>query len=84
MPVEGFWADIQVNGQHLWLFSERNALEAQGSVYDVTAKQWIVPSEPVDDIEAGKERAIEYARIYLKHSANLELPPLVWKDARSL
>ncbi len=84
MLDEGVWAEIRANGQHLRLFSERNALEARVSIYDVAAKKWIVPSEPVDDIEDGKERAIEYARIYLKRVADLELPSLVWKDARSV
>jgi hypothetical protein len=31
---------------------------------------WIAPSELVDDIEQGKERAEEYAGAYLKHAAN--------------
>jgi hypothetical protein len=54
----------------------------QVSVYDANAKKWIVPSEPVEDIEQGKEKAAEYAKTYLKR-ANLEIPPLVWKKARS-
>ena len=48
----------------------------------MNTKTWILPSEPVDDIEDGKEKAESYARAYLK-SFRLELPPIVWKDARS-
>jgi hypothetical protein len=55
----------------------------QTSVYDVNAKKWIAPSEPVEDIEEGKEKATEYAKVYLQR-ANLPLPPLVWKKARSV
>jgi hypothetical protein len=52
-------------------------------VFDVNAKKWIAPSEAVDDIEEGKEKATEYAKLYLQR-ANIELPPLVWKKARSV
>jgi hypothetical protein len=52
------------------------------SVFNVNTKTWIVPSEPVDDIEDGKEKAEAYATAYLK-AARLEVPPIVWKDARS-
>jgi hypothetical protein len=83
MLAEGVWAEVIVNGQHLRLFSEHNAQGVQTSVYNVITKTWIAPSEPVDDIEQGKERAAEYARAYLKHAANVDLPPLDWKRARS-
>jgi hypothetical protein len=53
------------------------------SVYNVNTKSWIAPSESVDDIEHGKQRAEECARVYLKHAADLELPPLRWKGSRS-
>ena len=43
-------------------------------------KSWIAPSEPVQDIEQGKERAEEHAKEYLKHYTNTELPPLNWKS----
>jgi hypothetical protein len=46
-------------------------------------KNWIAPSEPVEDIEQGKERSAEYARAYLKHAANSVLPPLEWKNSRA-
>jgi hypothetical protein len=52
-------------------------------VYNVTTKRWIAPSEPVDDIEQGKEKAAEHASAYLKHGAHSELPPLNWKNSRS-
>jgi hypothetical protein len=77
------WDEIKVGAEYLRLFSEHNAQGVQASVYNVNTKSWIAPSEPVDDIEQGKEKAEEYARAYLKHAANSELPPLTWKDSRA-
>jgi hypothetical protein len=51
MLIEGVWAEVIVSGEHLRLFSEHNALGVQTSVYNVTTKSWIAPSESVDDIE---------------------------------
>ena len=82
MLAEGVWAEVIVNGEHLRLFSEHNAQGIQTSVYNVITKTWIAPSEPVDDIEQGKDRAAEYARAYL-HVENTELPSLEWRRARS-
>jgi hypothetical protein len=45
---------------------------------------WIAPSETVDDIEQGKDRAAAHALAYLRRVANLELPPLIWKTSRSV
>jgi hypothetical protein len=88
MLDKGFWADVEVAGEHLRLFSEHSAQGIQFSIYDVNSKRWIVPSETVDDIEQGKEKAAEYARSYLKYFGHSErqseLPPLNWKKARSL
>ena len=81
--TDGVWAEVKVGGEHLRLFSEDNAQGVQASVYNVTANAWIAPSEPVEDIEQGKDRAAEHARAYLKRAANLELPTLHWKKARS-
>ena len=75
MLAEGVWAEVKVGGEHLRLFSEHNALGVQASVYNVSPKNWIAPSESVDDIEQGKERAEAYAKAYLK-KVNLELPPI--------
>jgi hypothetical protein len=83
MLDQGFWAEVKVGGEHLRLFSEQNALGIQASVYNVNTKSWIAPSEPVDDIEEGKERAAAYAEAHLKQSGNVELPSLVWKKSRS-
>jgi hypothetical protein len=83
MLDDGVWAEIKVGDEHLRLFSEHNAQGVQTSVYNVRTKQWIAPSESVDDIEDGKERAVQYAREYLRCAADMELPPLHWKDARS-
>ena len=52
-------------------------------MYNVTTKSWLAPSEPVEDIEQGKERAAERARAYLKRAAHSELPPVTWKESRS-
>jgi hypothetical protein len=83
MLTEGVWADVKVGAEHLRLFSEHNAQGVQASVYNVKTESWIAPSEPVDDIEQGKERAAEHARTYLKHASNSEVPPLTWKNSRS-
>ena len=83
MLDEGVWADIQLGAEHLRLFSEHNAQGVQASVYNVNAKQWIAPSERVDDIEQGKERAEVYAKAYLRHTTNADLPTLKWKKSRS-
>jgi hypothetical protein len=83
MLAEGVWAEVKVDGEHLRLFSEHNAQGVQVSVFNVKANSWITPSEAVDDIEEGKEKAAEYARAYLKQAADLELPALNWKKARS-
>jgi len=83
MLTHGVWAEIKVGNEHLRLFSEHNAQGVQASVYNVTTKSWIAPSEAVDDIEQGKERAVAHARAYLKVAADADLPPLAWKQSRS-
>jgi len=83
MLIEGVWAEIKVSGEHLRLFAEHNAQGVQVSVYNVNAKTWIAPSEAVEDIDQGKEKAEEYARAYLRTAADLELPALIWKKSRS-
>jgi|ERR1035441_8381563 hypothetical protein len=83
MLTEGAWAEVKVGTEHLRLFSEHNAQGVQASVYNVNTRSWIAPSEPVEDIEQGKEKAAKYARAHLKHAANSELPPLQWKNSRS-
>jgi hypothetical protein len=84
MLDQGVWAEVKVGGEHLRLFSEQSALGVQASVYNVNAKNWIAPSEAVDDIEEGKDRAIAHARAYLRRVANLELPQLNWKKSCSV
>ena len=83
MLTGGVWAEVEVKGEHLRLFSEDNAQGVQVSVYNVNTKTWIAPSEPVEDIEQGKDRAAAYAKAYLQRAAGLELPPLRWKESRS-
>jgi hypothetical protein len=84
MLDHGVWAEVKVGEEHLRLFSESSGLGVQASVYNVNAKNWIAPSEPVDDIEQGKDRAAGHAMAYLRRVANLELPPLIWKKSRSV
>jgi len=84
MLDQGVWAEVKVGNEHLRLFSEHNAIGVQASVYNVKAKNWIAPSEPVDDIEQGKDRAAAHARAYLRNAGNLELPSLDWKKSRSV
>jgi uncharacterized Fe-S cluster protein YjdI len=83
MLTEGVWAEVIVGNERLRLFSEHSAQGVQASVYNVNTKNWIAPSQAVEDIEDGKERAAECAQAYLKQAANLELPPLNWKKSRS-
>ena len=83
MLIDGVWAEVEVGGEHLRLFSEHNALGIQASVFNVKTRTWIAPSESVDDVEQGKERAADYASAYLKRVLNLELPSLQWKESRS-
>jgi len=83
MLDQGVWAEIKVAGEHLRLFSEQSALGVNASVYNVSAKIWIAPSEAVDDIEQGKDRAAAHATAYLRRVVDSELPSLNWKKSRS-
>jgi hypothetical protein len=83
MLERGVYAEVVVGNEHLRLFSEVSPLGVQASVYNVSAKNWIAPSEPVDDIEQGKDRAAAHAWAYLRRTANAELPVLTWKASRS-
>ena len=83
MLDHGVWADVKVGNEHLRLFAEHNAQGVQASVYNVISKTWIAPSESVDDIEQGKERAAAHAQEYLRRVAGLELPSLRWNASRS-
>jgi hypothetical protein len=65
-----------VGGEHLELFLEQNAQGVQISVYHVRTKKWIASSQAVNDIEEGEEKAALYAKAYLKHAANVDLPRL--------
>jgi hypothetical protein len=84
MLDQGVWAEVKVGGEHLRLFSENSALGVQASVYNLNAKNWVAPSEGVDDIEQGKDRSAAHAMAYLRRVANLELPPLIWKKSHSV
>jgi uncharacterized Fe-S cluster protein YjdI len=84
MLDQGVWAEIIVGNEHLRLFSEHSAQGVQASVFNVNAKVWIAPSEDVDDIEQGKDRATAHALAYLRRVSNSDLPPLNWKKSRSV
>ena len=83
MLDQGVWAEVKVGGEHLRLFSEQSPLGVEASVYNVIAKNWVAPSEAVDDIEQGKDRAAAHAREYLYSAGHLDLPLLAWKKSRS-
>jgi len=82
MLDQGVWAEVKVGAEHLRLFSESNAQGLQASVYNAATKTWVSPSEAVDSIEEGKNRAEAHARSYLERRG-FELPRLEWKTARS-
>jgi len=84
MLEQGFWAEVIVGNEHLRLFSEETPLGVQASVYNVHEKTWIAPSEPVENVDQGKDRAEAYAAAYLRRVANCELPRLNWKKSRSM
>jgi hypothetical protein len=84
MLAEGLWADVKVGGEHIHLFAEHNALGVQASIYNVKAKNWIAPSEFVNDLQQAKSKVVALAAAYLKQTVNLDLPPLEWKQARSV
>jgi hypothetical protein len=54
MLEHSYCAEIIIGKEHLRLFSEDGPLGVQASVYNVAAKNWVSPSEPVRDIEEGK------------------------------
>ena len=83
MLDEGVWADVRAGDEHLRLFSEHSAQGVQMSVFNAISKTWIAPSETVDSVEQGKEKAEACARGYLK-TLNLEMSSPVWKKARSV
>jgi hypothetical protein len=84
MLEEGVWAEVIVGRERLRLFSEQTPSGVQASVYNVNEKTWIAPSESVEDIDQGKDRAERYAAAYLRRVADSELPPLNWKKSRSV
>ena len=84
MLTHGYCAEIIIGKEHLRLFSEDSPLGVQASVYNVAAKNWVLPSESVTDIEEGKDRAAAHAAAYLRRVLNVELPDLVWRQARTV
>ena len=84
MLEQGVWAEVIVGDEHLRLYSEQTPSGVQSSVYNVRNRSWHAPSEAVDDIEQGKDRAERYAAAYLRRVAGSEVPPLNWKKSRSV
>jgi hypothetical protein len=84
MLEQGVWAEVVVGEQKLRLFAEETPMGVYTSVYNVNEKTWIAPSELVEDIDQGKDRAEAYAAEYLRRYANVELPQLNWKRARAV
>ena len=84
MLEQGVWAEVIVGDEHLRLYSEQTPSGVQSSVYNVKERTWLAPSELVDDIDQGKERAEGYATAYLRRVAGSDLPSLTWKKSRTV
>ena len=84
MLEEGFWAEIQIGGEHLRLFAEESPQGFQASVFNMKTKTWLMPSEPASSVENGKQHAETFASQYLKQVTGEEFPRLDWKKARSV
>lgn len=84
MLEQGVWAEVIIGDEHLRLYSEQTPSGVQSSVYNVKERTWLAPSELVDDIDQGKDRAESYATAYLRRVADSDLPPLNWKKSRSV
>ena len=84
MLEQGVWAEVIIGDEHLRLYSEQTPSGVQSSVYNVKERAWLAPSELVDDIDQGKDRAENYATAYLRRVADSDLPPLNWKKSRSV
>ena len=52
LPDKRVSVDVKVGGEHLRLFSEQNGLVVLASVYDLTARRRVAPSELVIMISA--------------------------------
>jgi hypothetical protein len=76
MLEAGVWAKVKMGGEHLEPFLEQNAQGVQVPVYNVRTKKWIAPSEAVNDIEEGEEKAALDAKAYFKHPAIVDLSRL--------
>lgn len=84
MLEEGFWAEIQIGGEHLRLFAEESPQGFQASVYNMKTKTWLMPSEASNSVENGKELAEKFASQYLRQITEEEVPRLEWKKSRSV
>jgi hypothetical protein len=84
MLEEGFWAEIQIGGEHLRLFSEESPQGCQASVFNMKTKTWLMPSESASSVESGKELAEKFASHYLLQITTEAFPRLEWKKSRSV
>jgi hypothetical protein len=84
MLEEGFWAEIQIGGEHLRLFAEESPQGCQASVYNMKTKTWLMPSESAASVENGKDLAEKFATRYLKEITSVEVPRLEWKKSRAV
>jgi hypothetical protein len=82
MLDEGFWAKSRWAAS-TYVYSLSATRWVCRRQFTTSIPSWIAPSETVDDIEQGKEKAAAYAEAHLKGIGNLELPSLVWKKSRS-
>ncbi len=87
MLDEGVWAEIKVAGEHLRLFSEHNAQGVQTSVLR-REREEMDRAFRAGRRHRGREREGRRIREGVpatrQSCGTAELPPLVWKKARSL
>jgi hypothetical protein len=84
MLEEGFWAELQIAGEHLRLFAEESPQGFHASVYNMKTKTWLMPSETASSVDNGKHLAEQFASQYLKQFTAEDVPRLEWKKSRSV
>lgn len=76
---DGFWAEVEVGGQHLRLFSEAYELGHRAVVYNMNAKQEVARHD-ASSLDHGKKVAEQNAADYLKYAHGIAtLPPINWR-----
>ena len=84
IPTRTPWAFGAQGGGGWVCLAEEYLIVLQHTRLEPTRLYWIAPSESVEDIEEGKNRAAAHALAYLRRVANSELPRLQWKKSRSV